>query len=456
MSLSLAAVAGLGRRTVAGMLVVSGQGFRDWTAAYRLFARARVDPEGLFDAVKAGIDEQLPPGAPYVTHMDDTLLPKTGKKIPGTAWRRDPQGPKFQTNLVWAQRFLQLSATLRFGPGPGEATVIPIDFVHAPTPKKPKKNAPIEERRRYGRERKETALPRVAAQRLHRLRAWLDARPGGKDRMLQAVGDGGYTNATVLKGLPERTVFTGRLRKDAELYFLPAPEDGAGQGRNRTYGKRAPTPEALLRDPSVPFQEVKAWAAGKEHAFRVKTLAPLLTRMNGGRQALRLVCIAPLGYRPRKGSRLLYREPAYLGRTGPDRPLEDAMQAFAWRWGIEVNHRDQKTLLGVGEAQVRTPEAAARVPALLAATYAMLLLAARQAFGAAPLPGTLPRPKWQRAKGRTHASTVELIRHLRAELWGRALGLAHFSRFATRPPTDANGEKCARPRVDAAVLYASQ
>jgi len=63
MSLSLAAVAGLGRRTVAGMLVVSGQGFRDWTAAYRLFARARVDPEGLFDAVKAGIDEQLPPFA---------------------------------------------------------------------------------------------------------------------------------------------------------------------------------------------------------------------------------------------------------------------------------------------------------------------------------------------------------------------------------------------------------
>jgi hypothetical protein len=132
------------------------------------------------------------------------------------------------------------------------------------------------------------------------------------------------------------------------------------------------------------------------------------------------------------------------------------MQAFAWRWGIEVNHRDEKTLLGVGEAQVRTPEAAARVPALLAATYAMLLLAARQAFGAAPLPGTLPRPKWQRAKGRTHASTVEPIRHLRAELWGRALGMAHFSRFAARAPTDANGEKCARPRVDAAVLYASQ
>lgn len=25
-----------------------------------------------------------------------------------------------------------------------------------------------------------------------------------------------------------------------------------------------------------------------------------------------------------------------------------------WRWGIEVNFRDEKTLLGTGEAQVRT------------------------------------------------------------------------------------------------------
>jgi hypothetical protein len=259
-----------------------------------------------------------------------------------------------------------------------------------------------------------------------------------------------------LKGLPERTVFTGRLRKDACLHFLPTPEEGAKKGRKLTYGQRAPTPEALLRDEAVPFQEVTAFAAGRLHAFRVKTLSPLLSRMNGGRQPLRLVCIAPLAYRPRKGSRVLYREPAYLGCTDPDRPLDEVVQSFAWRWGIEVNHRDEKTLLGVGEAQVRNPEAAARLPALLVATYALLLLAGRLAFGAAPVPDTLPRPKWQREQGRTHASTVELIRHLRAELWGRALGVARFSGFAKRTPADANGEKCARPRVDAAVLYASQ
>jgi hypothetical protein len=456
MSLCVSALAGLGRRTVADLLVVSGQAFRDWTAAYRLFQKRRVDPQAFFDVVKESVEERLAPDQPFVTPLDDTLVRKAGKKVPGTGWRRDPLGPKFKTQFAWAQRFLQIAVAWPFDSGTGEAGVIPIDFVHAPTPPKLKKNASEEERKRRERERKLTAVTRVAVERLGLLRAWLDRRPGGKTRPLHAVGDGGFTNETVLKGLPARTVFIGRVRKDAKLHFVPTPEDQNPHGRKRTYGRRAPTPEALLRDPGVPFQEVNAFAAGQEHAFRVKTLSPVLSDLNGGRQALRLLVIAPLGYRPKKGSRVLYREAAPLICTDPEWPVEKVVQEFAWRWGIEVNHRDEKTLLGVGEAQVRHPEAAARVPALLVATYALLRVAARLAFGTAPLPETLPRPKWQRETRRTHASTVELLRHLRAELWGRVLGLAHFSRFATRAPADANGEKYPKPRLDAAALYASR
>src|SRR5690606_18585334 len=45
-------------------------------------------------------------------HMDDTLLRKTGKKVDGTKWIRDPLGPPFQTNLVWGQRSIQTSLSL--------------------------------------------------------------------------------------------------------------------------------------------------------------------------------------------------------------------------------------------------------------------------------------------------------------------------------------------------------
>ena len=34
-------------------------------------------------------------------------------------------------------------------------------------------------------------------------------------------------------------------------------------------------------------------------------------------------------------------------------PVEKLLQYYLWRWGIEVNFRDEKTLIGTGQAQVR-------------------------------------------------------------------------------------------------------
>jgi hypothetical protein len=88
--------------------------------------------------------------------MDDTLLRKSGRRVPGAGWRRDPLGPKFQVNFVWAQRALQFSAALPSGSGGARA--IPIDFQHAPTPARPKKKAPPEEWQAYRQARKEMNL----------------------------------------------------------------------------------------------------------------------------------------------------------------------------------------------------------------------------------------------------------------------------------------------------------
>jgi len=74
----------------------------------------------------------------------------------------------------------------------------------------------------------------------------------------------------------------------------------------------------LRQDESVPWQKVEAFAAGKRHEFRIKTIGPVLWRKAGADLPLRVVVIAPLGYRLRKGSRMLYRQPAYLICTDPD------------------------------------------------------------------------------------------------------------------------------------------
>ena len=245
-----------------------------------------------------------------------------------------------------------------------------------------------------------------------------------------SVVDGGYTNGTFFKHLPERTSAVGRIRADAKLYHLPEPTEGK-PGRNRVYGERAPTPEELRQDASIPWQEVEAFAAGKKHHFKIKTLAPLRWRPAGKNHDLRLIVIAPLGYRLTKHSRVLYRKPAYLICTDPNASIQELLQAYIWRWDIEVNFRDEKTLLGVGQAQVRHERSVENVPAFAVAAYAMLLTAAIQAFGQTGKPDSLPSPKWRRKKC-LRASTQFLIQTLRHEVWAQAIRFSSFASPHTR------------------------
>jgi hypothetical protein len=107
---------------------------------------------------------------------------------------------------------------------------------------------------------------------------------------------------------------------------------------------------------------------------------------------VRVVVVRPLAYRPRKGAHLLYRNPAYLLCTDPDLPLDRLLQSYLWRWEVELNFRDEKTVIGVGEAQVRTKEAIEAVPAFIVAAYAFLLLAGTENNKSESL---LPKPKWR-------------------------------------------------------------
>ena len=257
----------------------------------------------------------------------------------------------------------------------------------------------------------------------------------------------------VLQQLPSNTVLIGRVRKDAKLYHLPTPPPAGARRRGRLYGERAPTPQQLRCDEDVEWETVEAWAAGKVHRFRVKTLSPLRWRPAGGQRNLRLVVIAPLAYRPRPGAKLLYRQPAYLIVSDPDLSLQSIVQHYVRRWEIEVNFRDQKTLLGVGEAQVRHPRSVAEVPRMIVAAYSWLLLAARRAAAPENSPDALPPPKWQAGKKKPRATTQDLLQRLRAELWGE--GLRHFCSFPSPGQAGMKPQKL-QHSLPQALLYASR
>jgi len=407
----------------------------------------------IFAVIRRAVLKQSSAPAPLCVVLDDTLLRKSGIRVAGVAWRRDPLGPQFQTNFVRAQRVLQMSANVSL-PG-GAHRLVPIDFTHAPTPLKPSRNASEQQRANYRQQARQSRLSLLAAQRIDSLRKSLDSDDGGAARLLYLFVDGGFTNHTVLKPLPPRTVLVGRIRRDARLYHLPpATQTPAKPGRPRRYGAPAPTPEQLRVDDNTPWQSVSVTIAGATHAMRVKVSRDLLWRTAGLAHTLQLVVIAPLGYRLRKGSRMLYRQPAFLISTDPNMDLQTLLQGYVQRWDIEVNFREEKTLLGVGQAQVRGASAVQDVPALQVASYAMLLLGMIGVQKLSPGGDALPVPRWAASQKHPRPSTQRGINQLRAEVWGHALGLTNFSDLRNCAPPVASPEKFL-PHLPSALLYAT-
>jgi hypothetical protein len=444
--IALSIAIGLGRRTVTGMLCTAGRAFVDWSAAYRLFSQKRVEPPALFAVAVERAGECLSEHEPLRGGLDDTLLRHSGRKIPGTGWRRDPLGPRFRVQLAWAQRWLSVGVLVPASL-PGPARMLPVALRHCPpVPKRPKKDAPEDVQQAYKTAAQQARLPHQGALALQELRGSMDRTPGLSHRMLHMAGDGGYTNGTLIQHLPERTVFIGRIRKDAALYAEPPPY--AGKGRRRVYGERLATPEAYLNDPTTPEQTVRVYAAGQFHEMRVKDMGTVKWKSAGGDRMVRVVAIPALGYRKSRKSRVEYREPAYLVCTDPGLSLQEIVQHFIWRWEMEVTIREMKTVLGLGQAQVRHPESAVRVPQFVAAVYTLLHLAAHEVFGAkGEKEPVLELPVWRPEPKRP--STQTLMSRLREEVWGASM---HFRDFV------GNGTKCLKrpPQLHPAMLYAQQ
>lgn len=369
---------------------------------------------GLFDGVRQKTINILPDTKRIVAHLDDTVIRKRGRKIPGTSWSRDPLGPAFHTNFIWAQRFIQISLALpQQQEGCCQARAIPIDFHHSPSIKKPKKSATQEQLQEYKRQRSLAKLSQQGSNRIELLRSKLN-EDGHKNSMLCLSVDGSYTNHTVLKKLPPHTTLIGRIRKDAKLYLLP--ESQSQNGRKKVYGQRLPTPEQIRQSNNVEYKRVKAWAAGKIHDFKIKVIENVRWRSAGGKHTLQLIIISPLGYRLTNSSKILYRDPAYLICTDNKLQIDVLLQEYLWRWDIEVNFRDEKTLLGCGEAQLRNPQSAQKAPAFSVAMYAFLHLSALLANKVRDQ-SMLPRALWDRPKKQQRISTMEIVNMFRLQAW---------------------------------------
>ena len=281
-------------------------------------------------------------------------------------------------------------------------------------------------------------------ERIKVLRKNLDSQ-AAKDRQLVVSVDGSYTNENVLKNLPERVTLIGRIRKDTVLNELPDAKN-ASVGRKRIYGKLLPKPEEIRKSEQYVWQQVEAWAAGKKHNFNLKVIDNIRWRKAGDKK-LKLVIIRPLAYRLTKNSRLLYRQPAYLICTDTELEIEKLLQAYLWRWEIEVNFREQKTLLGCGQAQVRTKDPVEKVPAFIVAVYSLLQLAAYRVRKSGNV-NQLPKAKWYPNKKVNRESTGDLLNTFRSQLFARSMNI-NFYDFVKLQKALRNRKNYVEPTISA-------
>jgi hypothetical protein len=410
--MALGLVCGPSPKTITSALEWMNRQQREWSDWYRLFSQSRWSQSKFFHPLFLSALQYCPdPQLPVYSAQDDTLVRKTGKKIPGVAYARDPLSPPFQVNLVMGQRFLQTSLLVKVPGSEGPWRSIPISFCHTPPLKAPPR-ASAEQKAAVREARKKYNLSVVALQQLQQLRHRLDQTPLGNSRLLLQAVDGSFANRTFLPDLPERTVVVARIRKNAKLRAFLPPDQRRGP---RKYGAPLPTPEQFLQDDSLPWQSLPLFVAGQTRIVHFKEIFPVCWPKVTGAKPLRLIVIKAAGYRLRRGSKLLYREPAFLIATDLALAAAHLLQAYLARWEVEVNFRDEKTGLGVGQAQVWNPLSVQRAPAFLVACYAALLLASLQVFNDQRLPEVFgPLPAWRRQELR-RPSLRDLVTLLRKE-----------------------------------------
>jgi hypothetical protein len=198
--------------------------------------------------------------------------------------------------------------------------------------------------------RSKTALAREMIEVLLR---WLP------DTSFELLLDQGYTNRTVLRGLPTRVTVPGSLDLRAAL-FEPGGRR-ATNGRWCRKGNALSGRQAWAADPTAPWQTSLALLYGAQREVTFKTCLAQWWHVLG-EQPVRVVMI-----RCANGALRTFL------LTDVNASVEDLLARYARRWAIEVFFFEVKQLLGLGASRARTELAVRRMAPCVGLLYGVVV-----------------------------------------------------------------------------------
>ena len=407
------AILAQGPRTVASALRAAGLGAAPGFGSYhRVLSRrrwsGRVAARLLLEQLLRAF---VPPGAPVVVGLDETLERRWGRRIAARGIYRDPVRSSHghfvkASGLRWFS--LMLLAPV---PWAGRAWALPFLTALAPS-------------ERHARERgaRHKKLTDWARQALLQLARWL---PG---RRIVAVADRSYAALELLHAVRRRVCVVARLRLDARLFDPPPPRTPRTIGRPRVVGARQPSLGQRLARPDTPWRrlEVAGWYGGGGRTLEVASGTAVWHHTGLPAVPVRWVLVRD----PAGGF-----EPQALLCTDLGAEPAEVLAWFVRRWSVEVTFAEARRHLGVETQRQWSDKAVARTTPALLGLLSLVALRARELHAQGRLPHR--RASWYRKEEPTFGDALAAVRR---SLWADA------ARFPTsRPASD-------RVEVSRAVL----
>src|SRR5258708_15099842 len=270
---------------------------------------------------------------------------------------------------MWGQRFLQASLLTPLYHFDGESSPrgLPIRFEEVTPVRKPGKNATTEQKAAYRQAKKAHNLSTAFVEMLREVRQDFDSQ-GFERKTFIAVGDGSFCNKTTFRQPLDRTILITRARKTYDSVFPTRVKALAIMVQSSSVPKRS------IMTPPSPGKRPKSFTALNTARFASRKSA----KCSGNGEVVAGFC-ASLCSRPRPIARLR-RGGAITGKrhtccaTLNQLAAKELLQAYFDRWQIEINHRDEKNILGVGHAQVCAELSFPRAPPLILSASSLFLL----------------------------------------------------------------------------------
>lgn len=407
------------RATLTNSLVYRGIVDRDWSVHYKLFNLAKWDPRDLTRNYVRNVLTSLPGDDAIVLLVDDTLCKKYGDKAFGVGYYHDGTAPKFlDSPIALGLRFSHYAILIPDYAG-GRPLALPVGLELAEAEVKVPDAIVLspDEVEYLNALNDERSLPQRARAFIKFFRKILD-QLGAGHRPLIVVGDGSYTNGSLMQDLPDNTYYIGRLRQNAALYrsCTPTTFGPRSQKAGATHyryskkltekgakeGSKKGSPEVVLDGDDFSTTEAKCFYASDLRDMSYKRVENVYWKDGSGPLKCSLLVVKP---NPKglegchaftRSERSAWTQPSFLLSTAPsDYPVAELIQHYFDRWQIEVAHEEMKNRMGVGEMQAFSPQGVKRFHSAHALAYSALVLSGYRAFQK-DIPAPILLPIWRR------------------------------------------------------------